>query len=508
MTSNAHPDVPLKDLDLVSIQETRNLIQQAKAAFETLRTFSQERIDMIVEAMASAAESNAHQLAEMAVAETGIGRVTDKVQKNRFAARNVFQHIRSQKTVGIIRSDRATGIMEVAMPVGLICGIVPTTNPTSTVIFKSLIAVKAANPIIFSPHPNAKRCIWASSNIMHEAAVAAGAPRGLIACPQIPSMQASQELMTHPETALILATGGSDMVKAAYSSGKPALGVGPGNVPAYIHQSADVHEAVARILASKTFDNGTICSSEQAIVVDRAITAEVRQALIALNAHFLTEREATQLQNVLFTSRGTMTPSLVGRSCRTIADAAKITIPETTSVLIVEPAGIGPGFLLAHEKLSPVLGFFEVSGPDEACKTCLALLALGGIGHSMAIHCMDERVIEDFALNKPVSRLLVNTPSSLGGIGKTTNLTPSLTLGCGTIGGNATSDNITATHLINIKRVAYHAVESTHPTMAPAKPSRPTIRVDDVRSLVESVLKRSEQTPVIPPKSRPETTGY
>ncbi len=508
MTSDVHPEIPLKDLDLVSIQETRNLIQQAKSAFQALRTYTQERIDTIVEAMAIAAESNAHQLAEMAVAETGIGRVADKEQKNRFAARDICQHIRSQKTVGIIRSDRTTGIMEVAMPVGLICGIIPTTNPTSTVIFKSLIAVKAANPIIFSPHPNARRCIWAASNIMHEAAVAAGAPRGLIACPQIPSLRASQELMTHPDTALILATGGSDMVKAAYSSGKPALGVGPGNVPAYIHQSADVSEAVARILTSKTFDNGTICSSEQAIVVDRVIAADVRQALIARNAHFLDEHEAARLQSVLFTSRGSMTPSLVGRSCRTIADAAKIPIPDSTSVLIVEPAGIGPEYLLAHEKLSPVLGFFEVSGPEEACNTCLALLALGGIGHSMAIHCRDDRIIEDFALNKPVSRLLVNTPSSLGGIGKTTNLTPSLTLGCGTIGGNATSDNITATHLINIKRVAYHAGESTPPAIPIAKPSGPAIRISDIRSLVESVLKQSERSTVSPLKNRPDTTGY
>lgn len=497
MTAGDYPKVQLKDIDLVSIQETRDLIRAAVHAFQVLKTLSQEQIDAIVHAMAIAAASHAHQLAEMAVAETGIGKVADKIIKNQFASNRIYDYIKSLKTVGIIRSDPSIGIMEIAMPIGLICGIIPTTNPTSTVIFKSLIALKAGNPIVFSPHPGAKRCIWAAANILHEAAIEAGAPRGVIACPQFPTSQSSQELLLHPDIALILATGGTEMVRAAYSSGKPALGVGPGNVPAYIHKSADPTDAVSKILASKTFDNGTICSSEQSIVVDRDICPDVIRALTLQGAYFASEEEAQRLQSVLFTTKGTMAPACVGRSCRTIADAARISIPDSTSVLIVRPRGIGPEFLLAREKLSPVLGFFEVDGPEQACKVCLDLLNLGGLGHSLSIHCKDHRIIEDFALHKPVSRLLVNTPSALGGIGSTTNLTPSLTLGCGTIGGNATSDNISSLHLINIKRVAHHAETIASTTLTcPVKQSDPVpaISVSSVRAIVESLLSETKPT--------------
>jgi acetaldehyde dehydrogenase (acetylating) len=484
----------IKDKDLISIQEVRELIDLADHAFDWYKDFSQEQIDHTVLAMSRMAQQHARQLAEMAVEETHIGIVEDKFTKNMFAATRVYDHIRDMKTVGILRADTRAGIMEVAMPVGIICGIIPTTNPTSSVIFKSLIALKAGNPIIFSPHPTARKSILAAAELMHEAAVSAGAPRGIIGCTQEVTLEGTRELMTHPKTALILATGGSDMVRAAYSSGKPAYGVGPGNVPVYIHSSANIHDSVGKILKSKTFDNGTVCSSEQAILADVDIVSCVERELTLQGGYFLSDSESDQLGKCLITAKGTISPGLVGRSAVFIAETARIPVPEGTRVLIVKPSGIGPDFPLSREKLSPVLAFYEVSGPEEACLRCMDLLRLGGLGHSLVIHAEDESVIREFALNKPVSRLLVNTPSTHGAIGYSTSLTPSLTLGCGSIGGNVTSDNITATHLFNIRRVAYH--KETHDTPSASRQNviffgqENEIHSSEIRKMVKQVMSQ------------------
>ncbi len=480
----------LKDNDLISIQEARDLLIKADKAFQVYKTFSQEKIDRIVAAMSAAGLEHADRLGEMAVEETGIGNVPDKKIKNRFAARNVYESIKHEKTIGFIGHDPVKQVSEVGMPVGIICGIIPTTNPTSTVIFKSLIALKAGNGIIFSPHPYARKSILATSNVMHEAAVTAGAPRGIIGCLKTLAMPGTKELMTHSLTALILATGGGDMVRAAYSSGKPALGVGPGNVPAYIHESADVEAAVDKIVQSKTFDNGTVCSSEQSIVADRSIASDVVRELKKQGAYFLDNSEASRLAENLITPQGAISGKFVGRSAETIAHAVNISVPQGTRVLVVRPCGIGPESPLSREKLSPVLGFYEVDGPEEGCTVCIRLLALGGAGHSLAIHARDESVIEEFALKKPVSRILVNSPSTHGAIGLTTGLTPSLTLGCGSMGRNATSDNITAKHLINIKRVARYLEPKPQLTPSPSPPSgKPEINYDRVREMVEATLR-------------------
>ncbi len=494
----------IRDKDLISMQEARELLSRANQAWQTFKTYSQERVDHIISAMAESGRNHSRRLAEMAVEETGIGIVADKTIKNQFAAQHVYNSIRSQKTIGVLRTDPDRLITEIAMPVGIICGIIPTTNPTSTVIYKSLIALKSGNSIVFTPHPTALNSICAAANVMHEAAVAAGAPRNIIGCLHTPTIPGSRELMTHPLTAMILATGGSDMVRSAYSSGKPALGVGPGNVPAYIHQSASIVEAVGKIIQSKTFDNGTVCSSEQSIIADRIIARQVISELEKQGAYFLPEEQVRTLESVLFSPQGMISPKLVGRSAVVIAQSAGLRVPDHTRLLVVRPKGIGPEFPLSREKLCPVIGFYESDGPEDACMLCLKLLALGGVGHSLVIHATDESIIEEFAMQKPVSRLLVNTPSTHGAIGYSSGLTPSLTLGCGTIGGNATSDNITATHLINIKRVARHLTQSAYPTETPVNPPvepRSQISIEHIRNLVEDALR----TTTNPPQSN---TGY
>ncbi|MBN1354804.1 aldehyde dehydrogenase family protein [bacterium] len=481
----------LKDRDLISIQEIRELIFKADEALTRFGSFDQNRVDGIVRALSKAGEQNALNLAKMAVEETGIGAVKDKTVKNLFASIDIYNSVKEMKTIGLLKSDPESGIMEVAMPVGIICGIIPTTNPTSTVINKSIIALKAGNAIVFSPHPSARKCIYAAANLMHEAAVAAGAPRGIIGCPQEITMESTRELMSHPKTALILATGGSAMVHAAYSSGKPALGVGPGNVPAYVHSSADLKDAAGKIIQSKSFDNGTICSSEQAIIADRSIAPELEHLLESLGAFFMDESQSRKIAGILFTPQGTMTPHLVGRTAEKIALEAGIDVPSGTKVLIARPRGIGPDFPLSREKLAPVLAFYTVTDHHEGCDHCIRLLNLGGLGHSLVIHARDEDVIMEFALKKPVSRMLINAPSSTGAIGSTTALTPSMTLGCGSMGGNATSDNVTAHHLINIKRIARY--KQIPPSQIPSEQNhtRQTIKMADLRRIVESMVNQN-----------------
>lgn len=443
------------DRDLASLQEARNLAKQASKAQQILKDFTQVQVDRIIDVMREVAEANAERLALMAVTESGIGKYEDKVFKNYFAAHYVYDYIKDMKTVGVIREDREHKIWEIAEPAGVIAGIVPTTNPTSTVIYKAMIALKARNAIVFSPHPSAVRCTAEAAALMNQAAVSAGAPDGVIGCITNVSMGATNELMKHPAVALILATGGSGLVKSAYSSGKPALGVGPGNVPAFVERSADLANAAECIVTSKTFDNGTICASEQAIVAEEAIADDLIGHLKRNGAYFLEPDEVEKVSRVVMLPNGAMNPKAVGKEAKYIARMADISVPEQTKCLIAPLGGVGPSWPLSHEKLTTVLGFYRVKDWEEGCERCIQLLEAGGIGHSLAIHSNNEDIIREFAEKKPVFRILVNTPSSLGGVGATTGLAPSFTLGCGTWGGSSVSENVTPLHLINIKRVAW-----------------------------------------------------
>ncbi|ADG80943.1 acetaldehyde dehydrogenase [Thermincola ferriacetica] len=473
------------DYDLISIQEARDIARKAKAAQEILAEFSEEKINRIVAAMAEAGKANAEWLAKMAVDETKFGVFEDKVTKNIFASTNVYEYIKDMKTVGVLKEDPDKKIVEIAAPVGVIMGIIPSTNPTSTTIYKALISVKAGNAIVFSPHPNAARCTYAAAQVMHEAAVKAGAPEGIIGCLTKTTMAATQELMRHDDIAMILATGGSAMVKAAYSSGKPAYGVGPGNVPAFIERTADVKQAVADIIRSKTFDNGVICASEQAIIVDEPIKDQVIAELKAQGAYFLNKEEIEAVSRVVMTPRGGMNAAMVGKSAQVIAEKAGIKIPVGTRILIAPLDGYGPDYPLSYEKLTTVLAFYTVKDWHDACLLSIELLKLGGIGHSFVIHTQDEQVAREF-IRKPVFRILVNTPSALGGIGYTTGLAPSLTLGCGSWGGSSTSDNVTPLHLINIKRQAYGLRQAAPGTAQLSNAGRFTS--EDIADVVKAVL--------------------
>lgn len=444
----------LSDRDLISIQETRNQARKAKEAQGILAGYNESQIDRILKNMVKAASGNAVRLAEMAVKETGFGNVEDKTFKNLFASEDLYQYIKDMKTIGIIKEDTEKKIIEIAEPVGVLMGIIPSTNPTSTVIYKSIIALKSRNGIVFSPHPSALECTCEAARLMHEAAVEAGAPEGIIGCISKPSMEATDELMHMSEIAMIIATGGSAMVKASYSAGKPALGVGPGNVPAYIERTADIEKAVKNILASKTFDNGTICASEQAVIVEKCIKDKVVAQFKKYGAYFMNEEETKMVSKALFTNGHAMNAQLMGRKPEEIARKTGISIPEGTTVLIGEQKGVGKEYPLSYEKLTTVLAFYTVDDWEEACGLCIKLLNNGGIGHSLSIHTEDREMVLKFA-TKPVFRILVNSPSSQGGVGATTGLAPSFTLGCGTWGGSSTSDNVTPMHLINIKRVAY-----------------------------------------------------
>jgi acetaldehyde dehydrogenase (acetylating) len=442
------------DQDLQSIQEVRNFLHEAKQAQKLLEKMSQTQVDAIVQSMAKAAEAEATRLAEMAVQETGFGKVEDKRIKNLFAAQHVYAAIKDMKTVGIIKKDEARKIWEVAQPMGIVAGIIPSTNPTSTAIFKALIAIKARNAIVFSPHPTAAKCTLEAVRVVREAAERAGAPKGLIHCIATPTLAATNELMTHKLTDVILATGGIGMVKAAYSSGKPAFGVGPGNVPVYVHASANLQRAAQLIMQSKTFDNGTICASEQAIVADQSIKNMLMAELKKQGAYFLNQQEKEKVAGIIMEGQG-LNPKIVGRSAQKLAEMAGIRIPADTKALIAEEQHIGKEYPFSIEKLSPLLAFYTVQNWQEGCDICIKLLELGGLGHTLGIHCEDESIIEAFGLEKPASRIVVNAGTTFGGIGLTTGIFPSLTLGCGSFGNNITSDNIGPQHLINIKRVAF-----------------------------------------------------
>lgn len=441
------------DYDLRSVQEVRNLARQGQIATEQIAKYSQEQIDKIVLNMVKVAQANAVSLAKMAVEETGFGKVEDKTYKNHLASAVLWESIKDMKTCDIIGEDPVNKIIEVADPVGLLMGIIPSTNPTSTTIFKAIIAVKARNAIVFSPHPSAAKCTQRAAQLMLDAAVAAGAPAGIIGCISMPSMQATDELMHSKEVKMIIATGGPGMVKAAYSAGKPALGVGAGNSPAYIERTANVQQAVTNIMASKTFDNGTICASEQSIICEHcnkdAVVAEFKRQ----GGYFMTADETDRVCKLLFKNGHAMNAKFVGRAADVIAAAAGFSVPEGTKVLIGAQNGVGDGNPLSFEKLTTVLGFYVVNDWHEACELSIQLLQ-NGIGHTMSLHTEDRNIVLEFT-KKPASRIMVNTGSTMGGVGASTALAPSFTLGCGTMGGSSISENVTPMHLINTKKVAY-----------------------------------------------------
>ncbi|SHJ56501.1 acetaldehyde dehydrogenase [Hathewaya proteolytica DSM 3090] len=443
------------DKDLMSIQDVRSCIARAKKAQEEYKNFSQEQVDRIVKAVAEAAEAQAIKLAKMANEETGFGIWEDKVIKNLFASKIVFESMKDMKTVGIIAEDQEKSTMDVAVPVGVVAGIIPSTNPTSTTIYKTLISLKSGNAIVVSPHPGAQGCILETVKILKKAAKEAGAPDGIIECISIATLQGTQELMKHKDTALILATGGEAMVKAAYSSGNPAIGVGPGNGPAYIDKSADVKMAVKRIFHSKTFDNGVICASEQSIVIEECMREKVMLEVQAQGGYFLNREESKKLGSFILRANGTMNPAIVGKSVETLAKLAGLDIPKGIRVLISEETTVSKDNPYSREKLTPILAFYVEKDMESACDRCVEILMNEGKGHTVVVHCEDKDVIRKFALKQPISRMLVNTPGALGGIGGTTNLVPALTLGCGAIGGSSTSANVGPMDLINIKKVAY-----------------------------------------------------
>jgi acetaldehyde dehydrogenase (acetylating) len=454
------------DRDLASINEARTLAGRAKKTQATLAEFSQEQIDAIVDAMAAAATKHAEASAQAAVDETGYGVVADKVQKNLFASQEIHRFIQPLKTVGVLRRDEARKVVEIAEPFGVVAAVIPSTNPTSTTIYKALIAIKARCPIVLSPHPAATRCITHMANILIEASTKAGAPEGAIGVMQDVTLKGTQELMRHPDVAIILATGGMGLVRSAYSAGKPAYGVGPGNAPAYIERSADVPKAVRDIMIGKTFDNGVLCSSENSVITDEAVVDQVRREFRANGAYFLTANEIDAVGKILVSPQRLPNPKLVGKSAAIIAQAASVDVPLDTRVLIAELTGVGRDYPLSIEKLCPVLSFYVVQDWQEGCERCKQILRYGGMGHTMSIHSKNEEVILEFGLKKPAFRIVVNTPTTHGSIGLTTGLTPAMTLGCGGYGGNITSDNISPLHLLNIKRLAYE-LKPAKPHLAP-----------------------------------------
>lgn len=488
------------DKDLQSIQETRELLRQAKQAQRALAGMSQEQLDKITAAIAAAAGEHARRLADMAVEETGFGKKEDKELKNRFAATTLYEAIRDEKTHGILAENREKRTIDIGVPVGIVAGLVPSTNPTSTVIYKSMICMKAGNPIIFSPHPSAVNCILETVNVVRRAAEGAGAPAGSISCITTPTLEATNTLMRHDFTRLILATGGGAMVKAAYSSGTPAIGVGAGNGPAYIHRTADVRQAVRRILESKTFDNGTICASEQSIICDDDMVPAVKAEMERQGAYFLDDEEREKLGRFILRANGTMNPEIVGRSVKTIANLAGLEkVPATARVLVAKETGVGRGHPYSNEKLGPILAFYTAENYEKVCEKVCEILHYEGAGHTFSMHTNDDKMVDYFARRVPASRVMVNTPSALGGIGGTTALQPALTLGCGAVGGSATSENVGPMHLLNLRYVAYGlkeldeiraSVPDCSDGVCRTAPSLENIDVDDiVRQIIGKLQK-------------------
>ena len=468
------------DKDLQARQQARDLARAAKKAQNALSQMPQQKLDTIVQAIAKAFSAAAPELAEMAVRETGFGNVNDKITKNEFASKRVLSAIEDMTCVGVLNENAREKLWEIGVPVGVICGIVPSTNPTSTVCYKAMIALKSGNTIVFSPHPKAIACTLKAAEIVAKAAESAGAPAGSVGCLSIPTMAGCKELMESPDVNLILATGGPAMVKAAYSSGKPAIGVGAGNGPVYIHRSADIQKALSCVLQSKTFDYGTVCASEQSIIVEAPMEQKVKEIASQMGFYFMNKDEAGCLAKLLFKPNGTLNPEIVGKSALVLAEKAGFSVPNTTKVLVAREQEAGPTRPYSMEKLCPVLAFFVMENEDAVLSKAIEVLIHEGSGHTFAMHAEDQAVIRKFALQIPVSRFLVNTPAALGGIGASTGLFPALTLGCGAVGGSSSSNNISPMDLINIRRVAWGTEDV----------KKQTVDTDLVEILTAKILER------------------
>lgn len=478
----------MADKDLASIQEARDLIRKTRSAQHDFAKLDQEQVNQVVQAIAKVMIAVAEDLAKLAVEETGFGNWEDKKQKNLLASEKLYERIRTLKTIGVIEEDREKKIDKIAIPAGVVAALIPSTNPTSTTIYKALIALKAGNGVVFSPHPTAKKCIGKTVAIIQQVLKELNISEDLVSMSSMPTLEGTGELMQQAD--LILATGGPGMVKAAYSSGTPALGVGPGNTPVFIEKSADIQAAVRHIMAGKTFDYGTVCSSEQAIVTEESVAAEVKKALIAEGCYFLEGENAEKVKGLMQGPRGSMNPAIVGRPACELARMAEIEIPPGTRLLVYEEQGVGPGYPFSYEKLTSLLGFYTVRDWQAADKLCTQLLQNGGLGHSMAIHSNNKEIIRHFGLTQPVSRLLVNTPSTHGAVGLSTNLDPALTLGCGPVGGSSTTDNIATKHLFNIRYVAYGLDDASQ-----QKVDSNAVDIEAISNLVFEQLKKMNYVP-------------
>ncbi|HAF61497.1 MAG TPA: acetaldehyde dehydrogenase [Anaerolineaceae bacterium] len=475
------------DKDLLSIQEARDLAAQAYEAQLMWGKASQEQVDRVCEAMAEAGYQAADRLGRMANEETGFGIAAHKKLKNELASRVLWESIRDVKTVGVIKHDVEKRVYEIAWPMGVVAALTPSTNPTSTVMAKAISAVKARDAIVVAPHPSAVNCSFETARTLQQAAENAGAPAGLINCMRTISLAGTQELMTHKRIRVILATGGGGMVKAAHSVGKPAYGVGPGNVPAYVDRSADLEKAARYIVSSKSFDYSLICASEQAVVADKPIAARLAQLMKANGAYFADEKTASILRHLLFNPDGSMNVATVGKSPQFLAQLGGFDIPAEARVIVVRLNRVGAEEPLSREKLTTVLGWYEEEGWEKGCERCIDLIHFGGRGHSLVLHATDQDVIMAFGLEKPVFRILVNTMSALGAVGLTTGVMPSLTLGAGGEGGSVTGDNITVHHLFNIKRLAYEITPPPDAAMVgSAKSVAPTQH--ELESIVKQVM--------------------
>lgn len=483
------------DSDLLSIQEARDLAEASYQAQQEFFHFNQAQVDRICAAMADAAYRESERLGRMASEETSYGIPAHKTLKNQLGSRGVWDSIKDIKTVGVISEDRARGLIEIGWPMGVVAAVSPSTNPTSTVMFKTLIAVKARNGVVHAPHPAAWKSCVETTRIMAEAGEAAGMPRGLVSCMSKVSLPGSQALMKHKRIAVIVATGGPEIVRVAQSMGKPAYGVGPGNVPCYVDRSADVKKAARYIVSSKSFDNSVICATEQAVIADKPIANELRVEMERLGAYFVTPDETAALARTLFSPEGRINPRTVGQTPQSLGKMAGVTFPASAKILVARLNEVGRDEPLSREKLTTVLGWYESDGWEAGCERCLELIRFGGRGHTLVIHATDEKVILEFGLEKPVFRILVNTMGTLGSVGITTNLMPSMTLGSGGIGGSITGDNITTTHLLNVKRMAYETQAPSPDVLlgdatSAAVATRPsaTITHADVEEIVRRVL--------------------
>src|SRR5918998_300856 len=481
------------DKDLVSVQQARDLVEAAYRAQAELAEFDQAKIDRICEAMARAALADSARLGAIAVEETGFGIPADKQEKNRFAAEDVWNYFRGLRTKGVVSESK--DVVEIASPRGVVAGIIPSTNPTSTAIFKILIAIKSRNTVVLSPHPSAAKCINETARVMRDAGVKEGLPADAIGCMTTATIEGTETLMKHKQTAVILATGGIGLVRAAYSSGKPAFGVGPGNVPVFVERTADAPLAGQNILTGKCFDNGTICASEQSVVADAPVARQVREEFEAQGGHFLSPAEADLLAKVVATPQRTLNPGIVGKSVDVIAKMAGISLPPGTRCMMVEVGGVGREHPLSMEKLSPILAFYVEDGVERGAARCFEVLSYGGMGHTAGIHTRSRDVAKAYGMEMPASRVVVNTPTTHGAIGFSTALPPSMTLGCGSWRGNVTSDNISPWHLMDIKRVAFETrpVASKRPAQSAGQQQSPTTMQPAARPAQQPVVAQGQK---------------